>query len=241
MRTDTDFNRKLVLDDPHLRLLGDVGGKRVLDAGCGEGRFARMLAERGAAVTAFDLSSRMVALARVEEAAQPLGIEYSEADMTDLSAFGDGEFDVVVAYLTILDVEDYERAIGEITRVLRPGGQFLFSVVHPCFYPPGAAWEPRQAGKIPIWNKDKLYLKVDSYFPARELRFRMWPTAPAETVNYHRPLSDYASVCREAGLLIRDIEEPAPTEEVLEKRDDLRAHLRAPYFIIFDCVKASAP
>ena len=240
VRTDTDQSRKLVLDGPHLRLLGDVAGKRILDAGCGEGRFARMLAERGAKVTAFDLSSRMVAHAREADAAKPLGIDFREMDMTDLLAFGDEEFDVVVAYLTILDVEDYERAIGEIARVLRPGGQFLFSVVHPCFCPPGSSWEPRKPGTIPLLDRDKLYRKVDGYFPARELRFRMWPTAPAETVNYHRPLSDYARVCRDAGLLTRTLEEPVPAAEVLVQRDDLRDYLRAPYFLIFDCLKAGA-
>ncbi|MCH7810564.1 MAG: methyltransferase domain-containing protein, partial [Chloroflexi bacterium] len=180
-RTNTDQTRPLVLDKPHLDLLGDVKGKRVLDAGCGEGRFSRTLAERGAKVTAFDLSRRMVELARESEGHHKLRIEYHEMDMCDLSAFGDGSFDVVVAYLSIIDVEDYEGATAEISRVLRPGGQFLFSIVHPCFYPPDAEWEPRKPGTIPIFDRDKLYLKVDNYFPARELRFKMWPTAPAET------------------------------------------------------------
>ena len=49
--------RTLVLDGPHLQLLGDVRGEDVLDAGCGEGRFARMLAERGAHVRAIAISS----------------------------------------------------------------------------------------------------------------------------------------------------------------------------------------
>ncbi|HUF52555.1 MAG TPA: class I SAM-dependent methyltransferase [Dehalococcoidia bacterium] len=240
VRTDTDFSRKLILDAPHLALLGDVTGKRILDAGCGEGRFARMLAERRAKVTAFDLPTRMVELARAEDAKSPLAIDYHVLDMCDLSPFEDASFDVVVAYLTILDVEDYESAVRELSRVLVAGGQFVFSVVHPCFYPPGAAWEPRKAGTIPLFDRDKLYLKVDNYFPARELRFKMWPTAPAETINYHRPLSDYATVLRANNLLIRDLVEPVPTNEVLDKRDDLRAHLRAPYFIVLDCVKAAS-
>lgn len=237
VRTDTDFSRKLVLDAPHLAMLGDVKGKRILDAGCGEGRFSRMLAERGAKVTGFDLSERMIEHAREAEGDHPKRIDYHVMDMCDLSAFENEVFDVVVAYLSIIDVEGYERAMAEIVRVLKTDGQFLFSLVHPCFYPPGAEWEPRKAGTIPLFNKDRLYLKVDNYFPARELRFKMWPTAPAETINYHRPLSDYVHICRDNGLLIRDIAEPVPTDEVLETRDDLRAHLRAPYFMILDCVK----
>jgi hypothetical protein len=66
----------------------------------------------------------------------------------------------------------------------------------------------------------------------------MWPTAPAETINYHRPLSDYAGACRDAGLFIRDIIEPVPNDEILAQRPWLNDYVRAPYFIIFDCVKA---
>lgn len=237
IRTGTDQPRRYVLDPAHFALLGDVAGKRVLDAGCGEGRFARMLAERGANVTAFDLSERMIAHAREAEAEKPLGIEYHVADMTDLSRFADATFDVAVAYLSIIDVED-ERATDEIARLLRPGGQFVFSLVHPCFAPPDSSWEPRKPRMIPLWDKDKLYKKVDNYFPARELRFKMWPTALAETINYHRPLTDYARTCRNAGFLIRDIAEPLPSDEILAQRDDMREYLRAPYFIIFDCVKS---
>ena len=240
MRTATGpgQTRTLILDGPHLDLLGDVQGKRILDAGCGEGRFARMLAQRGATVVAVDLSQRMIELAHAEEAKAPLGIEYAEMSMTDLSAFAGAPFDFAVAYLSILDVEDFEWALGEIARVLNVGGRFVFSTVHPCFYPPDSSWEPRKPGAIPFLDKDKLYRRVDNYFPAREVRFRMWPTAPAETVNYHRPLSVYAHACRDAGLLIRDILEPVPDEKVLAERDYLREYLRAPGMIIFECVKA---
>jgi SAM-dependent methyltransferase len=232
--------RLFMLDPAHLQALGDVAGKRVLDAGCGEGRFARMMAERGAKVTAFDFSPRMIELAVNAEAEKPLGIEYFVADMTDLSRFSDGTFDVAVAYLSLIDVPDYERALDEFRRTLRPGGSFQFSIVHPCFLSPDATWEPRKPGTIPIFDKDKLYKKIDNYFPAREVRFKMWPTAPVETINYHRPLSDYAHACRKAGLLICDIVEPVPSEDVLAQRDYLRENLRAPTMMLIDCVKASA-
>ena len=240
MRTATGpgQTRTLVLDGPHLQLLGDVRSKRILDAGCGEGRFARMLAERGASVMAVDLSRRMIELAEAEEAKTALGIKYAEMNMTDLSAFANESFDAAVAYLSILDVEDYVAALAEIARVLKPGGRFVFSTVHPCFCPPDSSWEPRRPGTIPLLDKDKLYRKVDNYFPERAMRFRMWPTAPAETVNYHRPISVYARACRDANLLIRDILEPVPDEKILTERDYLREYVRAPGMIIFECVKA---
>lgn len=236
----TNQARVHVLDAAHLAPAGTVDGLHVLDAGCGEGRFARMLAERGAIVTGIDFSKRMIALAKEKEADEPLGIDYQHADMCDLSRFPPGTFDTAIAYLSIVDVADYERAIAEIARALKPGGAFHFSIVHPCFCPPDSRWKPRKPDMIPIRDVGKLYKKVDNYFPASELRFRMWPTAPAETINYHRPLSDYAHACRRAGLLIRDMLEPTPEPSVAEKYDYLKEFFRAPSFIIFDCVKGAA-
>jgi SAM-dependent methyltransferase len=238
VRTNTDQNRVIVLDPAHIELIGDVAGMSVLDAGCGEGRFARMLAERGARVTGIDISERMIQLARAEEDAHPLGISYIQTDMADLSVLDAETFELAVAYVSLLDVERYEAALKEVARVLKPGGRFIFSLVHPCFMAPGATWEPKRPGMIPLLDEDKLYKKVDHYLPARPYRFRMWPTAPAETINYHRTLSDYAHACRDAGLLIRDLLEPVPEPDVLIQRPYLKDWIRAPYFIIFDCVKA---
>jgi 2-polyprenyl-3-methyl-5-hydroxy-6-metoxy-1,4-benzoquinol methylase len=237
VRTKTDWARPVLLDKPHLDLLGDVAGKRVLDAGCGEGRFARMLAERGAKVTAIDLSENMIRHAKEQESEAPLGIEYSVKDMCDLSAFQDSQFELVVAYLSIIDVEDYEAAFGEIARTLEPGGQFVYSLVHPCFSPPVWGWEPRKPGTIPLRDHDRLFRKVDNYFPAAEIRFKMWPTAPAETINYHRPLTEYAHTGRSVGLVIRDIVEPTPDPKLAEQFDYLKGEFRAPTFMILDCVK----
>jgi 2-polyprenyl-3-methyl-5-hydroxy-6-metoxy-1,4-benzoquinol methylase len=240
IRTKTEWARPVLLDKPHLDLVGDVAGIKVLDAGCGEGRFARMLAERGANVTAIDLSENMIAHAVRMEAEQLLGIDYRVGDMCNLSPFDNQQFGLVVAYLSIIDVEDYATALAEMSRVLEPGGRLVMSLIHPCFSPPIWGWEPRKPGIIPLRDHDRLFRKVDHYFPSTEIRFRMWPTAPAETINYHRPLSEYAHACRAAGLLIRDLVEPTPEPELAERFDYLKGEFRAPTFIIFDCVKGVA-
>ena len=237
VRTGTDHNRVHLLDIATLDALGDVAGLSVLDAGCGEGRFARMMAERGAQVTAFDLSSRMIELARAEEEQSPLGIDYHVADMADLSVLGPGEFDMAVAYLSLFDVRDYESALREVARVLKARGRFVFSISHPCFFTPNSGWETSVPNSFR--DADRLYFKVDNYFPASEIRFRMWPTAPTELINYHRPLSDYAHGLRAAGFLIRDIHEPLPKPELVEKLDFWRGYIRIANFILFECVKAA--
>jgi SAM-dependent methyltransferase len=92
---------------------------RVLDAGCGTGEFAERLArELGAEVVALDLSARMVALTAQR------GVEAHLGDVQALP-FADGEFDVVVANWLLYHVEDLDRGLSELARVLRPGGALV--------------------------------------------------------------------------------------------------------------------
>jgi 2-polyprenyl-3-methyl-5-hydroxy-6-metoxy-1,4-benzoquinol methylase len=93
--------------------------ERVLEVGCGWGELAEWLTrETGAAVVAIDSSQRMVELARER------GVDARLADVQHLP-FGDGGFDVVVAAWMLYHVPDLERGIGELARVLRPGGRLV--------------------------------------------------------------------------------------------------------------------
>jgi SAM-dependent methyltransferase len=93
--------------------------RRVLDIGCGTGELAERIAtELGADVVAADQSGRMVNLAR------ELGLDARIADIQALP-FLDGEFDCVVAGWVLYHVQDRNRAISEVARVLRPGGRFV--------------------------------------------------------------------------------------------------------------------
>lgn len=109
-------------------------GDRVLDAGCGPGRFTVTAAELGATVTALDLSEGQLELAKatVAEAGVSDAVEgFVAADIADLSMFADGRFDVVVCYGGALSYVCDRRhaAAAELVRVVRPGGLLLASVM----------------------------------------------------------------------------------------------------------------
>jgi ubiquinone/menaquinone biosynthesis C-methylase UbiE len=108
-----------------LRLIGDVANKRVLDVGCGDGKLAVELAQRGGGqVAAVDVSPAMIEAAR--ERAKSLAVELDlQAASVQSLPFPDASFDIVVAFTILCFVQDAAPAFAEISRVLKPGGRLV--------------------------------------------------------------------------------------------------------------------
>src|SRR4051794_37891280 len=140
-------------DDPVaialLGLAGDVSGMEVLDLACGHGRMARELARRGGHVVGGDISGGLLDKAREREKAEPLRITYLHEDAASRDALEGRVFDAVVCHFGMSDIDDLEGAVKTVGRVLKPGGFFVFSIVHPCF--PG--WEAK--GANPSWPRGR--------------------------------------------------------------------------------------
>lgn len=117
-----DFSRRAVLDAPMLARIRGQGFATALDLGCGEGRFCRMMQAEGILTTGIDPTAALLSEARRLD---PTGY-YVQARAEDLP-FGDACFDLVVSYLTLIDIDGLDAAITEVARVLRPGGRFLIA------------------------------------------------------------------------------------------------------------------
>jgi len=103
VRKGWDVYREYFNNPAFFEFIGDLSGKTVLDAGCGEGHNTRLLARSGARMTGVDISQRMIELARREEQREPLGIRYEVASFSDLSVLDDVSFDVVVSSMALMD------------------------------------------------------------------------------------------------------------------------------------------
>jgi SAM-dependent methyltransferase len=171
-------------------LLPEPSGTTI-DVGCAEGRLARELARRGYDVIGIDGSPAMVAAAR--EAAPELDVRLGDAAALPLA---DGSAELAVAAMALMNFEDLDGAVAEIARVLRPGGRFCFSVLHPL-----NSWGDAGSG-------DRA---VASYFePAR---YREEVTEGGETVvlnDIHRPLGAYFDALAAAGFVVEALREPRP-------------------------------
>ena len=121
------FYRENVEFPSFLRALGTVHGKRVLDVGCGDGLYARLVAQRGAEqVVGMDSSSEMIRLAEVAETEQSLGIQYYVHDVATMPMLG--SFDLVIA-VNVLHYADSRATLDgmceRISSNLAPGGRLL--------------------------------------------------------------------------------------------------------------------
>ncbi len=136
----------------HAGLLPDVAGKRVLDVACGQGRMSRFLAGLGADVTAVDVSAAMLDKARALGSA---GIAYVRADIAGHPSWWDGRpFEGAACELALMDIDNLAGTLSAVGTVLRPGGWFVASIVHPCF--PGnekgrSSWPPAEGYDCEGW------------------------------------------------------------------------------------------
>ena len=214
-----DRNRTQLLDPVMLRLCGEVAGARVLDFGCGEGRFSRMLAERGARCAGIDPTLPML------RAAHERGSIDAVRAIGERTPFRDATFDLVVSYVTLVDIRGYREAIAEMARVLRPGGAIV--VANLGFPTASYGWKRDEQG-------NRLYQMIDRY--ADEFA-QVFEWSGIKIRNYHRPLSSYMEAYLGAGLRLTHFEEPLPDDE--SPRDDPYAEdwFRVPIFTVMRWVR----
>jgi 2-polyprenyl-6-hydroxyphenyl methylase/3-demethylubiquinone-9 3-methyltransferase len=111
------------------RVVGTWEGRRVLDLGCGGGFMSEALAARGARVVGVDPSRGALEAARRHAAGQGLEIDYL-AGAGEAIPLADASVDLVVCVDVLEHVADVGRTVGEVARVLAPGGTFLFDTVN---------------------------------------------------------------------------------------------------------------
>jgi ubiquinone/menaquinone biosynthesis C-methylase UbiE len=117
-----DFAREHVLDPAMRERVLSRPYQCALDVGCGEGRFCRFLRSHNLQAVGVDPTERLIAEARRRDPSGDYRIGTAES-----LPFADTSFDLVVSYLTLIDIPDFRAALKEMDRVLTPGGTLLIA------------------------------------------------------------------------------------------------------------------
>jgi 2-polyprenyl-3-methyl-5-hydroxy-6-metoxy-1,4-benzoquinol methylase len=193
------------------RLLEIVAGDTILDVACGAGRFARRMAALGAQVVAFDYSAAFITRAR-ERTTVDTAIEYhviDAANVDDLLPLGSSSFTKAVCTMALMDMPHIGPLFTALSRMLVPGGTFVFSVTHPCFHSATiqrfTEISEEDAGRHVVRSG----VKVSSYLASSARRTEGIIGQPEPQWFFHRPLSTLLRFGFDAGFVVDGIEEPA--------------------------------
>ncbi len=232
-----DFNHKHIILPEVLRLM-DLSENRlkVLDVACGEGNVSRLIAKKNNEVTGIDISKNMLSYAVKKEEESPLGIHYSNLNAENISErFQENTFDRIVCNMAIMDIENHISTFEQVYRALKPGGLFVFSVLHPCF-----SWPTTHTIKLPRdsnRNEDKIWI-IDDYFDNRPTTIQH-ENLPYPLLYFPRTISEYVNSLIGSGFKMLEISEPKVEEELINKypRDLFNDFNRKVDFIIFKLTK----
>lgn len=210
--------------DAFLELVPPPSG-RTLDLGCGEGRLGRDLAAVGHVVVGVDSSPTLIEAARK---AAPES-EFHAADAAALP-FAADSFGLVVAFMSLQDVDDLEGAVREAARVVASGGRLCLAIVHP-FSSAGRFAARERAAPFVIEGS---YLEPFDYADvvARDGLEMTFASA-------HRPLGAYTERLSSAGFLIERLREVALPEHVFTDGESAR-WTRIPLFLHLRAVKPAS-
>jgi SAM-dependent methyltransferase len=203
-----------------------AGARRVLDVGCGEGQVARLATREGAShVVGVDPTAAQL----VEAARRGGGPGYARAGAAALP-FAARRFDAVVACLVFEHIADVDAAIGEVARVLEPGGRFLFFLNHPLLQTPNSGWIDDQ-----VLDPPEQYWRIGAYLQEDETVEEVEKGVFIPFI--HRPLSRYVNALAQAGLVVRRMEEPAPPPGFLARAAEYEAAASIPRLLFLRCEK----
>lgn len=213
------FHRELVAPAAE-RLLALRPEETVLEIACGAGLFARQMAQAGAHVVATDFSAVFLQRAQARTQAYADRIEFRQIDATDaqqLQSLGERRFDAAVSNMALMDMPEIEPLISALSRLLKPGGRFVFTVMHPCFNNNGCVRvveETDEGGEITVRHSVKIskYLSVEA---AKGIGIQGQPVAQ---YYFHRPLHVLLDTCFRAGFVLDGLEEPGFQEASRDRR-----------------------
>lgn len=210
LKDEDNYQHKVILPNL-LRLLNiddDAKKTNLLDLGCGQGFFIEKIIDKHPKVNieGIDLAEKLLKIAQ-QKFSQNKNINLVHTDAVNLSHIKNESIDKIYSVLALQNMADVDSVIGEVKRVLKPGGRCLFVVNHPSFrIPKESDWKfdnnINKQGRI-VFNymTDKKYI-IDLN-PGRKAAGEK----TEETISFHHPLQYFSKIFNKHNMAISRIEE----------------------------------
>ncbi len=203
--SNTSGSLKVTIDAV-VNMIGPLKGKRIYEMACGNGHLSRFFIANGAKeVFASDVSQKLITLAN--DKYSPKGISYSVRAATDFKGIQKNYFDSVIIHQGIFYIDDLDALAKGVYRILKKGGSFIFTLIHPLYYIAQAdigelSNLKEVLGKYQPYLKDLLF-KVEKKWSVNgtQEKISYW--------HYRRPLASYINTCAKHDLFVSEINEPA--------------------------------
>lgn len=224
-----DIFRKNLLDGTILDLFGDVRDKYILDAGCGQGYFSKILHDSGAKVIGLDDSKKLIDIAKSKNES----LKFIRHNLKNDLPFDNNKFDVVLCNMVLMDFDPIDSAIKEFSRVLKNNGELIFSIIHPIF----------SSGKASKTFFEKIFIKTPHYkistYKTSERKDWRFYHLSGKTHIYHRPIEYYAKQLSKNSFSIKELLEPTFSQKIASRENNfIKLCAEIPIFLVIKAVIA---
>jgi len=228
IKKETDGDGRMIRDEvlhpAMLDHLGPMAGKKVFDAGCGDGILSRTLKEQGAQVIGGDFTFDFASAAHTSTPP----ISAMNADVAHLPIQNES-FDALISNLVLMWVPDLDRSIEEFARILKPGGRAVISITHPDF----------NLGKFNL--EDEAHPQLILSESVREGTYlKMINGTNGPYPYYQRSHATYVNTCTQKGLQLvpgSGLDDVFFSDEFIQKHPEYIRHQMFPLFMIMTLEK----
>lgn len=204
------------------KILIPKNGDKILDIGCGQGVYAKLLSP-SISYVGIDLAKELIAKARLADRSR--SHEYYVADATKPLPVAESSFDYALSILALQNMRDPQAALLNMVKALKPGGLLIFVLNHPAFrIPRQSSWGIDEASKLE-------YRRINRYLTPLEIPINAHPGQKNSPVtwSYHHPISYYVQSITNAGCVVTGLEEWVSDKESEGKAKKMENRARAEF------------
>lgn len=224
IRTGKDLSFNFVLVPTILQLSASSDFTSVIDIGCGTGFLTEQLASKAQRIIGIDMSEEMIKFAK-DQCIDVVNVEFKNSTIENFARnIKSPLFTLAISNMSLMTALNLDVVLQSIACVLRPGGHFVFTITHPCFWPfyHGYAYKEWFDYKKEVLIEDVFRISLES------------PKDGIKTTHAHRPLEQYMVSLYKAGFAIDGICEPMPTRDIEVKYPEPWEY---PRFLGVRCIK----